>query len=134
MSISLEIKFNNTLSLLHHTSQFVSLTTSLEVGQKTPPRGGDTQNLQFYLEDDLVFKTVLVVLLMSSDRILKVFLPTFFLQSYLEDDLIYKITFGTLPMSSDNVFFSFWLLFLFSKEKVTCGIMDLKELMENKHE
>ena len=37
-------------------------------------------------------------------------------------------------MSSDNVFFSFWLLFLFSKEKVTCGIMDLKELMENKHE
>ena len=49
-------------------------------------------------EDDLVFKTVLVVLLMSSDRMLKVFLPTF------------------------------------SSEKVGCGIMDLKELMENKHE
>ena len=31
---------NKTLSLLHHTSQFVSLTTSLEVGQKTPPREG----------------------------------------------------------------------------------------------
>ena len=49
-------------------------------------------------EDDLVFKNILVVLLMSSDRMLKVFLPTF------------------------------------SSEKVGCGIMDLKEIMENKHE
>ena len=41
-----------------------------------------------------------------------------------------KLNSVVLSMSSDNVFFSFWLLFLFSKEKVTCGIMGLKELME----
>ena len=41
-----------------------------------------------------------------------------------------KLNLVVLLMSSDNVFFSFWLLFLFSKEKVTCGIMGLKELME----
>ena len=31
-------KVYNTLFLLHHTSQFISLTTSLEVEQKTPPK------------------------------------------------------------------------------------------------
>ena len=43
---------------------------------------------------------------------------------------VVKLNLVVLSMSSDNVFFSFWLLFLFSKEKVTCGIIGLKELME----